>query len=122
MRMLVSTCGHHEQQSDCHYLHACMLAVWQIVEAIDTTLFEHDKQRIANARFYAVSCDEASSCRSSFLCCHVYVLEGWRRHPIFLRLKEVRKKQPALSCIASKSTRSMQPFPSFKRCRCQSKW
>lgn len=59
--------------------------------AIDECQHERAKQRIAQARFYSVSCDEASSVgKTSYLCCHVYILEGWRREPIFLGLAEVR--------------------------------
>ena len=123
------------QMLTCHCFAMC-IAVWQIVEALDSTLLERSQQHISSSSFFTVSLDEASAIgKVSFLCVHLHILRDWVRVPIFLELSEVSlaatyvfevvhpRECPQLACIPENAS-SFNAHSSINvqsQCTCRSR-
>lgn len=63
---------------------------WEMVEAMAEVALHKTKEKLKQARFFSVSCDEVTSIDNAcWMSCHIYVVENWKRIPILLCLTKV---------------------------------
>lgn len=63
-------------------------SAWQMVEACNEVLVQDLADKLRASRFIALSLDEATAVdNTSYLCVHAYVLVGWERVPLFIKVR-----------------------------------
>ena len=63
---------------------------WKLAEAMDGALLKHLCKLITASPFWSVSLDEATAVdKTSWLCCHLYIIQDFQRVPVFVKLAKV---------------------------------
>ena len=88
----------HLQTPDVASMHWSVTSGWILAEAVDGPCQSSStlRSRIAASPFWSVSLDEATAIdKTSWLCCHIYIIEDFKRIPIFVKLAKVTEAPTA---------------------------
>ena len=86
----------HLQTPSLARMHWSVTCGWQLAEAMSDALNKHLRLRIAASPFWSVSLVEATAIdKTSWLCCHIYIIEDFKRVPVFVKLAQVTEAPSA---------------------------
>ena len=92
----------HLQTPSLARMHWSVTCGWELAEAMSDALIKHLRMRIAASPFWSVSLDEAIAIdKTSWLCCHIYIIEDFKRVPVFVKLAQVTEAPSAEQLLQS---------------------